>query len=216
MEYVWHREDTGNGPNWQLQQCRVAPTFPGEEQPAGLVHKLRLQQLEDVRGCLGLPQFMLWANNERTTASQGFRWLTQYAEKLAVRHELPITPLGLRPSGDHPFMTLEEASIIAHGHRSLVLALRPNADYVVKVGKTSNIRTECHIQSIVDTADCQHLRKAVPGFNGIVEGAGPGLSFVGLQHCCQGSIQAHHLASDEAKISYINQARAWLTCCYFL
>lgn len=136
MEYVWLREDTGYGLSWQLQRCRVAPPFSGDEQPAGkLANKLALQQLEDVKGCLGLAQLMLWANNEQTTAPQGFRWLTQYIDKLAVRHELPITPLGLRLPGHQPLMTLEEASIIAHGHRSLVLTLHPNADYVSKLGR---------------------------------------------------------------------------------
>ncbi len=55
---------------------------------------------------------------------------------------------------------------------------------------------------------CQHLRKAVQGCYGQVEGAGSDLSFIGLQHFCLGSIQPHHLVSDEAKTRYINQARA--------
>ena len=81
MEYLWHREDAGNGLTWQLKQCRVAPGFPGEAQPAGLlVHKLQLQELQDVKNSVGLGQFMLWANNEQTKAPQGFRWLTQYTE----------------------------------------------------------------------------------------------------------------------------------------
>ena len=47
-------------------------------QPAGmLVHKLQLQELEDVKDRVGLGQFMVWANNEQTKAPQGFRWLTR-------------------------------------------------------------------------------------------------------------------------------------------
>ncbi len=81
--------------------------FPGIEQPAGLlVHKLTLQQLEDVKGRVGLSQFMLWANNEQTKAPPGFRWLTQYIEKLAERHALPVIPVGLRLSGGQPLLTL--------------------------------------------------------------------------------------------------------------
>ena len=138
VEYVSHIEDAGNGLTWQLKRCRVAPGFPGEEQPAGLlVHKLTLQQLEDVKDHLGLSQFMLWATNEQTKAPQGFGWLTQYIEKLAERHALPVTPVGLRLSGGQPLLTLGDATIIAHGHRSLVLRLRSDADFVVKVGKTS-------------------------------------------------------------------------------
>ena len=50
--------------------------------------------------------------------------------------------------------------------------------------------------------------KAVQGCYGQVEGAGPDLSFIGLQHCCLGSIQPHHLVSDDAKTRYITEARA--------
>lgn len=88
---------------------------------------------------------------------------------------------------------LGDASIIAHGHRSLVLRLTPDADYVVKIGKTSHISNEVHIHALVDQSDCQHLRKAVVGFCGQVEGAGPDLSYIELDHYCQGSIQPHHL-----------------------
>jgi len=118
-----------------------------------MVHKLTLQQLEDVKDHIGLGQFMLWANNEQTKAPQGFRWLTQYTEKLAERHALPVTPVGLRPSGGQPFLTLGDATIVAHGHRSLVLRLGSDADYVVKVGKTSHISNEVHIHAIIDQSD---------------------------------------------------------------
>ncbi len=200
----------GNGLTWQLKRCRVAPGFPGEQQPAGLlVHKLTLQQLEDVKDHVGLRHFMLWANNEQTKAPQGFRWLTQYTEKLAERHGLPVTPVGLRLWGGQPLLSLGDATIIAHGRRSLVLRLHSDADYVVKIGKTSNISNEGHIHAIVAQSDCRSLRKAVQGFYGQVEGAGSGLSFIGLEHYCLGSIQPHHLVSDEAKTKYIHQARAF-------
>ena len=209
VEYLWHRVDTGNGLTWQLQQCRVAPRFSGERQPAGLLaHTLRLQELEDEMDCVGLSQFMLWANNGQTQAPPGFRWLTQYTEKLADRHSLPVTPVGLRSSGGQPLLALGDASIIAHGHRSLVLRLTSNADYVVKIGKTSHISNEVHIYALVDQSGCQHLRKAVTGFCGQVEGAGPDLSYIGLERYCRGSIQPHHLRSDEDRTKYLNQARA--------
>jgi len=181
VEYLWHKEDTGNGLTWQLKRCRVAPGFPAEQQPAGLlVHKLTLQQLEDVKDHVGLRHFMLWANNEQTNAPQGFRWLTQYSEKLAERHALPVTPVGLRLSGGgQPLLSLGDA-----------------------------ISNEGHIHAMVGQSDCQYLRKAVQGFYGQVEGAGSGLSFIGLEHFCHGSIQPHHLVSDEAKTKYINQAGA--------
>ena len=157
---------------------------------------------------IGLSQFMLWANNEQTQAPPGFRWLTQYTEKLVERHSLPVTPVGLRSSQGQPVLTLGDASIIAHGHRSLVLRLTSDADYVVKIGRTSHINNEFHIHALVDQSGCQHLRKAVAGFCGQVEGAGPDLSYIGLKHYCQCSIQPHHLRSDEDKTKYLGQARA--------
>ena len=196
---------------WQLQRCRVAPRFSGEGQPAGLLtHTLKLQELEDDVDHIGLSQFMLWANNEQTRAPPDFRWLTQYIEKLADRHSLPVTPVGLRSSGVQPFLTLGDASIIAHGHRSLVLRLTSDADYVVKIGKTSHISNEVHIQTLVDKSNCQHLRKAIVGFCGHVEGAGPDLSYIGLEHYCEGSIQPHHMPSDEDRTKFLNQVRAEL------
>lgn len=150
VEYLWHREDTGDGLTWQLQRCRVAPRFSGEGQPAGLLARtLRLQELEDDMDRIGLSQFMLWANKEQTQAPPGFRWLTQYTEKLADRHSLPVTPVGLRPWGVQPLLTLGDASIIAHGHRSLVLKLTSDADYVVKIGRTLHIKHEVYILSLV-------------------------------------------------------------------
>jgi len=116
--------------------------------------------------------------------------------------------VGLRSSGGQPLLTLEDASIFAHGHRSLVLRLPSDADYVVKIGKTSHISNEVHIHALVDQSDCQHLRKAVVGFCGQVEGAGPDLSYIGLEHYCQGSIQPHHLRSDEDRTKYLNQVWA--------
>lgn len=209
VEYSWRREDTNNGWTWQLQRCRVAPRFSGKRQPEGaLVRTLKLQDLENDKDHMGLSEFMLWANKEQTQAPPGFRLLTQYTEKLAVRHLLPVTPVGLRPSGGQPFLTLEDAAIVAHGHRSLVLRLHSDDDYVVKIGKTSHILHEDHIHALVDRSGCQHLRKAVTGSYGQVEGAGPDLSYIGLQHYCQGKIQPDHLYSDEAKTRCMNQARA--------
>jgi len=106
-------------------------------------------------------------------------------------------------------LTLGDATIIAHGHRSHVLRLHSDADFVVKVGKTSHISHGRHIHAVVGQSDCQYFRKAVQGCYGQVEGASSGLSFIGLQHFCLGSIQPHHLVTDEAKTRYINQARAY-------
>ena len=132
VEDLCHRDNTGIGLTWRLQRCRVAPRFSGEGQPAGLLaHTLRLQELEDDMHHIGLSQFMLWANNEQTQAPPGFRWLTHYTEKLANRHSLPVTPVGLRSSGGQPLLMLGGTSIIAHGHCSLVLRLPSDADYVI-------------------------------------------------------------------------------------
>ena len=66
-----HKGDSCDGLSWQVKRCRVAPNFPGEDQPAGhLVHMLTLQQLEDVNDHTGLGQCMFRANNEETKAPQ--------------------------------------------------------------------------------------------------------------------------------------------------
>ncbi|KAL0025595.1 hypothetical protein WJX79_005841 [Trebouxia sp. C0005] len=46
---------------------------------------------------IGLSEFMLWANHNRAAPPQGFRWLTQYSDRLAEMHRLAITPLVLCP-----------------------------------------------------------------------------------------------------------------------
>ena len=101
-------------------------------------------------------------------------------------------------------MTLEDAAIVAHGHRSLVLRLHSDDDYVVKIGKTSHILHEDHIHALVDRSGCQHLRKAVTGSYGQVEGAGPDLSYIGLQHYCQGKIQPDHLYRIDRLLSHVD------------
>ena len=58
-----------------------------------------------------------------------------------------------------------------------------------------------------DYSKCQHLRRAVRNLRGVVEGAGEGLSFIGLQLYCSGTISKAHVLSDSSKTTYINQAR---------
>ena len=58
----------------------------------------------------------------------------------------------------------------------------------------------------VDSSTCQHLRTAVPGLRGVVEGAGEGLSFIGLQLFCSGGISKGQVSADSSKTTYIEQA----------
>ena len=209
VEYLWHKEECNGNVTWQLKHCHVAPKFAAPDFPAGLlVATLHLQSLEDRQGHIGLSEFMLWANHHKAAPPQGFRWLTQYVERLAVGHGLPITPLRLRPvEPQQPLLTLQDAVIVGQGHRSLVVRLAPDDDYVVKISSTANTSREHNMHMKADYSKCQHLRRAVPNLRGVVEGAGEGLSFIGLQLYCSGTISKAHVLSDSSKTTYINQAR---------
>ncbi|KAL3145818.1 hypothetical protein ABBQ38_015192 [Trebouxia sp. C0009 RCD-2024] len=209
VEYLWHKEECDGSVTWQLKHCRVAPKFAAPDFPAGLmVATLHLQSLEDRQGHIGLSKFMLWANHHKAAPPQGFRWLTQYVERLAVKHGLPITPVGLRPvEPQKPLLTLQDAVIVGQGHRSLVVRLAPDDDFVVKISSTANTNREHNMHMKAVYSKCQHLRKAVPNLRGVVEGAGEGLSFIGLQLFCPGTISKAHVLSDSSKTTYINQAR---------
>jgi len=58
-----------------------------------------------------------------------------------------------------------------------------------------------------DSSKCQHLRAAVPGLRGVVEGAGGGLSFIGLQLYCSGGISKAHVLTDSSKTLHLEQVR---------
>ncbi len=209
VEYLWHKEEQDGDIRWQLHHCHVAPRFSAPEHPAGmLVATLKLQELEDSQGHIGLSEFMLWANHNRTAPPQGFRWLTQYSDRLAEMHRLPITPLILRPvDPQEPSLTLEDAVIVGQGHRSLVVRLTLDSDYVVKISSTANTDMEHNMHAKADSRKCQHLRAAVPGLRGVVEGAGEGLSFIGLQLYCSGSISKAHVLTDSSKTLRLEQVR---------
>ena len=101
VEYLWHKEEQHGNINWQLQHSHVAPRFSAPDYSAGmLVATLKLQELEDSQGHMGFSEFILWANDNQTAPPQGFRWLTQYSDRLAEIHGLPIAPLLL--SSVHP------------------------------------------------------------------------------------------------------------------
>ena len=209
VEYTWDKEVHDDGLSWQPRHCHVAPKFAAPSLPAGpLTATLDLASLEDRQGSMGLSEFMLWANCNATAPPQGFRWLSQYCDRLAVRHGLPITPLVLRPLDlQAPVLTLQDAAIIGQGHRSLVVQLTPGDDYVVKISHTANTNREHIMHAKAGGSKCQHLRTAVPGLRGVVEGAGAGLSFIGLQPFCSEPINNHHVFADSSKAMYFEQAR---------
>lgn len=208
VEYLWHKEECNGNTEWQLKHCHVAPRFSAPEFPAGqLAATLNLESLEDQRGLIGLSEFMLWANHNHAAPPQGFRWLTQYSERLAEKHQLPVTPLVLRLADPQAqLLTLENALIIGQGHRSLVVRLTPDDSHVIKISSTLNTNREHNMHAKVDSSACQHLRTAVPGLRGVVEGAGEDLSFVGLQLFCSGGISKAHVSADSSKTTYIEQA----------
>ncbi len=207
VEYLWHKEEQDGDIRWQLQHCHVAPRFSAPAFPAGrLAATLKLQDLEDSQWHVGLSEFMLWANHDQTAPPQGFRWLTQYSDKLAEMRGVPITPLVLRlVHPQAPSLTLEDAIIVGQGHRSLVVRLTPDSDHVVKISSTANTDREHSMHAKADRRKCQHLRAAVPGLRGEVEGAGEGLSFIGLQLYCSGTISKAHVLTDSSKTLHLEQ-----------
>lgn len=113
VQYLWHKEEQDGIISWQLQHCHVAPRFSAPDYPAGmLVATLKLQELEDSQWHIGLSESMLWANHDQTAPPQGFRWLTQYSERLAEKHGLPINPLG--SSSSTPTETITDTEGCSH------------------------------------------------------------------------------------------------------
>ncbi|KAA6421070.1 MAG: hypothetical protein FRX49_08981 [Trebouxia sp. A1-2] len=155
---------------------------------------------------IGLSEFMLWANHNRAAPPQGFRWLTQYSDRLAEMHRLAITPLVLCPVDPYePSLMLEDAVIVGQGHRSLVVRLTLDSGDVVKISSSANIDREHNMHAKADSRKCQHLRAAGPGLRGVVEGAREGLSFIGLKLYCSGSISKVHILTDSAKTLHLEQ-----------
>ncbi|DBA79460.1 TPA: hypothetical protein ACH3X2_007732 [Trebouxia sp. C0005] len=162
---------------------------------------------------IGLSEFMLWANHNRAAPPQGFRWLTQYSDRLAEMHRLAITPLVLCPVDPYePSLMLEDAVIVGQGHRSLVVRLTLDSGDVVKISSSANIDREHNMHAKADSRKCQHLRAAGPGLRGVVEGAREGLSFIGLKLYCSGSISKVHILTDSAKTLHLEQAASALMC----
>ncbi len=106
---------------------------------------------------------------------------------------------------DGTTIPLTDATVIAHGHRSLMLRTQPDADFVVKVGSYNHVNVEHRAHARIDTQDCPFLRKAVPGMYGSLDGVGSGLSFIGLQHFCPRNIAAADLATPDGKQKYSSQ-----------
>ena len=87
------------------------------------------------------------------------------------------------------------------------MRLKPDDDCVVKISSTANIDRQHNMHAKADSSRCQHLRAAVPGLRGVVEGAGGGLSFIGLQLYCSGAISKAHVLSDSSKTLLLEQVR---------
>ncbi|CAL8469124.1 g8665 [Coccomyxa elongata] len=213
-QYVWFLElqwQRIGWPEWEVQSCRVAPGIPEYRVLAEgqLMARLKWEEVEDElekeAGQIGFSELMQWANLGRSDPPPGFRYLSRYSDRLAALHNLQLSPVQLR-STDGTTCPLTDATVIAHGHRSLMLQTHPDADFVVKVGSYDHIRMEHRAHAHIDKEDCLYLRKAVPGMHGLVDGAGSGLSFIGLQHFCPRNITAADLATPDGKQKYSSQA----------
>lgn len=212
-QYVWFLElqwQRSVWPEWEVQRCRVAPAIPEYKVRAEgeLMARLKWEEVEDElekgAGRIGFSELMQWANFGRSDPPPGFRYLSRYSDRLAALHNLQLSPVQLR-STDGTTCPLTDATVIARGHRSLMLRTHPDADFVVKVGSDDHVGVEHRAHAHIDKEDCPYLRKAVPGMHGSVEGAGSGLSFIGLQHFCPRNISAADLAMDDAKQKYSSQ-----------
>lgn len=209
MELDWELEADGE---WRVKRVRVAPEFPESSvQPRGqLVSRTDWEHIEEElsmhRGQITFRDFILWANEGSTSAPEGFRLLSRYADTLASMESLPITPLRLIPRAvDSSSISLDQARILAQGLRSIILRVEPGASYVVKVGSSSSIMLDYRIHEVIDPVGCQHLRAAVPGLLGAVAGTGDGLSFIGLEHFCDFSILGADMSSIYTRTKYMEQ-----------
>lgn len=215
MQLRWELHADGQ---WKVKDVRVAPEFP-EEGVLPVGQLVRRTDWENIEGELGMQRgeisfrdFMLWANQDSTDAPPGFRYLSRYADTLARIHDLPITPVQLTPrSAGSGSISLEQAEIVARGRRSIIIRLHPGDEYVVKIGRDSSIETEHRMHQLIDREKCQYLRAAVPGMVGTVEGAGAGLSFIGLELYCD-QISRADLHADAAKSRYMEQVNAHTLC----
>jgi len=113
-----------------------------------------------------------------TAPTPGFQLLVRYVDTLANIHKLPKLSLSLRRE-DGTVLDHANASVLAHGHHSLVLRLSGDAQSIIKISRSSFIDHERRIHSIVDGAS-PYLRAMLPGGYGTVEGAGVELSFIQL------------------------------------
>lgn len=209
--------DSGGGGDWQLMECKVAPQIPSEPVfPDGqLVARLDVQKLEDRKNHCGIRDFMLWANDDNPKPPQGFRYLCRWVDTLARNHKQPITPLTLQVDGSaEPPLPLDSCSVVAVGHRSLVLRLSPDVQQVIKVSSTANITRERQLHVMADGANCPYLRKAVPGQFGVVLGAGEGLSWLALDKFCERTIEARDVIGAEKFATVWEQVRCSNACYY--
>ena len=209
-QYLWFLEvrwQQTEELEWEAQQIRVAPDIPeaGMRAEGELVARMDWQNMAEELGKpageIGFSDLMMWANYDSSGPSTGFRWLSRYADRLAVMHQLPQTPLQLVRT-DGGTCDLTHATVIARGHRSLVLRVQPSDDFVVKVGSDGHIQVEFAAHAKVDSSGCSYLRRAVPVTYGSVQGAGSGLSFIGLQGYCERNINLADLATDAGRRKY--------------
>jgi hypothetical protein len=211
IEILWEQDADGQ---WAAKRCRVAPTVQEKEVvPDGeLVYRMDWEELSEEMArksvtAFSFREFMLWATNNSVEPPKGFRYLSRFSDRLAAIHGLPIARLQLQREAQQEPVDLSNAAIVGRGARSLVLRLSPDADYVVKISASRSIERERQMHAVIDPHGCQHLRPAVLGGCGIVDGAGDGLSFIELQHFCERGLSMYDLTTDEGATDFMSQVR---------
>jgi hypothetical protein len=181
IEYIWFVE-FNFAADGMLQSCGVTPSFPakGHASPGNVL--CPLNHIDD-------PRATTLAHILPTAPTPGFHLLVRYVDTLATIHGLPRLPLALRCE-DGSVLDVAHASVLAHGHHSLVLQLSADAKSIIKISRSALIAHERLIHNVVDGAS-PYLRAMLPGGFGTVEGAGAALSFIQLAGLGEPLVAAH-------------------------
>ena len=195
IEYVWLVEFRFDATG-RLVRCRVAPSFPSKGQTISSNILCPLRHVDD-------PSNGNLIDLLPAAPTPGFQQLVRYVDTLAIIHHLPVAPLELLRE-DGTLVDVSCASILAHGHHSVVLLPSASSQFVVKISRSDLIDRERRIHALVDR-DGQSLRRLVEGGWGKVNGVGAGLGFVQLAGVGE-PLTAAHVTDPASLILFWEQA----------
>ena len=200
------------GSRWQLRQFLVTPDFPPspELRPDGWI----CDSLHDLPSLQHLPRphnlhDLMLLSGKDAAAPPEFRFLSRWSNTIAGLHGLQIDPLQLlfAQADRQPAQLNGQVFVVGAGHRSLILHLDPADDWVVKISSTGASQQELAMHAAIDGLSCPFLRRLKPDFCGIVEGAGHGLRFLGLQPFAASSLRRYHCTAPASIEKFAEQVR---------